>query len=115
MTDVDPGIVPDFVAVDGGNPRLNPRVRVAITAPVLKVLADADYVIGDEITGRTPYADLCRRYDIPYIFQTNLVKEDGLWPCCWQTAKPSKRSHCAAPLPTARCAARSKAFSPSSE
>lgn len=78
ITGIDPGMGHEFIEVNGGDPNVNPRVRAGLASPVLKVLADADYVIGDEMSRSTPYTDLCRKYDIPFICQTNLVKEDQL-------------------------------------
>ncbi len=78
MTGNDPQLNAEFIKVNGGDPHVNPRVRAGLSSPVLKVLADADYVIGDEMTRITPYTDLCRQYDIPFICQTNLVKEDQI-------------------------------------
>lgn len=78
ITDVDPQCVPDFIKVKGGDPVMNPRVRAGRASPVLKVLADCDYVIGDEMLRPTPYTDYCRQYDLPYVCQTNLFKGDQL-------------------------------------
>lgn len=78
MTEIDPQIAIDFVAMNGGDPKVNPRVRAGLAAPTLKVLADDDYIVGDEMTRPSLYVDVCRKYDIPFICQTNLIKDQQL-------------------------------------
>lgn len=78
VTGADPQMGPDLVSVNGGDPKVNPRVRAALTASELQVLVDNDYVVDDEMIRPGPYADMCRKYDFPFVCQTNLIKEDGL-------------------------------------
>lgn len=76
MPDMPDGLAEEFVAVGGGDPRINPRVRAGLKAPVMASVAEADF---DE-PGREPasiYTDLVARHDIPFICLTTLVRDEG--------------------------------------
>lgn len=77
-TNVDPQLLTDFVALDGGNPAVNPRVRAGNEAPVLKVLAESDFISADEHRRHRHYEEFARPHDIPYICLTSLVKQPGM-------------------------------------
>lgn len=78
MTNVNPDTVSEFVAVDGGNPATNPRIRAGFPAGELVILADADYLTPDERKTVPIFADFYRRHDIPFICHTNLVKDPSM-------------------------------------
>jgi len=78
MTNIDPAALDEFVAINGGDPAVNARVRAGLPAGELVVLADADYVGADERKTAPIFADFFRRYDVPFICQTNLMKDSGM-------------------------------------
>jgi DNA-binding CsgD family transcriptional regulator len=78
MAGTGPATLQDFVAVGGGDPRINPRVRAALASPVLQLVADEDCTVGEDMSGWKRYVDYCRRHDIPYVCQTNLLKPEGM-------------------------------------
>jgi DNA-binding CsgD family transcriptional regulator len=78
MTNTDPELQADFVAQGGGNPAINPRVNAGINAPVLKVLAESDFISREEHSVHPHYQEFARPWDIPYICLTTLDRRDGL-------------------------------------
>lgn len=74
LTNVDPNVVGEFVALDGGNPNVNPRVRAGVTAKTFAPLTEADFMTPEDQDDIPIYADFFRRYDIPFICLTNVVK-----------------------------------------
>ena len=77
VTETSPEHVEEFVQVDGGNPRVNPRVRAGSRSAPLQVLAEADFTDPNERL-RPDYADFVRRQDIPWICLASLVREPEL-------------------------------------
>lgn len=73
--DLGPDWAEDFLAFGGGNPRTNPFVRAGTNAPVLKVLASAEFVTPEERRSNPFIAVHARRHDIPHICLTPLIKE----------------------------------------
>jgi DNA-binding CsgD family transcriptional regulator len=71
-TNIDPAVFPMFVETAA----FNPRVRVANEAPVLKVMADADFMTPDEMR-RDPFYRLLPTWDIPFICLTTLERREG--------------------------------------
>jgi DNA-binding CsgD family transcriptional regulator len=78
MTNVSPEFTPAFIACGGGNPEINPRVKAGMEAPVLKVLAESDFITPEEHKRHPHYQEFARRFDIPYICLATLDrKPDG--------------------------------------
>lgn len=78
MTRFDPAALDEFVAIDGGDPRLNPRVRMGLQAPLLRSWHDVACSTEEELRRNFVYADYCRRHEIPYGSQTNLMRDDSM-------------------------------------
>lgn len=75
VTDLGADWVQDFVAAGGGDPAVNPFVRVGSQLPVLEVRASGDLVTAEERRTNPFLTEGMRSYDIPYICLTPLVKE----------------------------------------
>ena len=67
--------IADFVAIEGGDPFINPRVAVALPDPVMKLRAEPDYQAAWPRMRSDIYADFCRDYDIPNGCQTKLSED----------------------------------------
>jgi DNA-binding CsgD family transcriptional regulator len=78
VTDIDPSFVEDFVAIGGGDPRLNPRVRAGASTPVLTVLAESDFISEDEYRNHDHLQHLARRWDVAFSCLTALERSDGI-------------------------------------
>jgi DNA-binding CsgD family transcriptional regulator len=78
MTDIDPAAQQAFVDCGGGDPRINPRVNAGMNAPVLKVLAECDFITPDEHKRHPHYAEFAHRWDLPYICLTTLEREEDM-------------------------------------
>jgi DNA-binding CsgD family transcriptional regulator/PAS domain-containing protein len=79
MTNVSPELNPAFLECNGGHPDVNPRVKAGMEAPVLKILAESDFITPEEHKRHPHYQEFARRFDIPYICLTTLDrKRDGL-------------------------------------
>lgn len=74
---IDPEALAEFVAIGGGDPGRNARVRAGLRAPLLEVLTEADFGDLDAVLGSDLYADLFRRHDIPFSLQTTLMRSDA--------------------------------------
>jgi len=68
----------EFLTIDGGNPALNPRVARGVRSGLLESWHDVACSTDEELRRNFAYADFCRRWDIPYGSQTNLMAGDGL-------------------------------------
>jgi DNA-binding CsgD family transcriptional regulator/PAS domain-containing protein len=78
MSRGDPSAVARFAAIGGGDPAVNPRVRVGITASILASWHEAQ-CSGEAIQRRNPvYADFCRELEMSCGSQTNVLREDGM-------------------------------------
>jgi DNA-binding CsgD family transcriptional regulator len=67
----------EFVAINGGDPHVNPRVRAGLNAQPLEVLTEADFATPEAL--RMPiYTDFFARYDLPHICLTNLHRDGGI-------------------------------------
>ncbi|WP_334163471.1 helix-turn-helix transcriptional regulator [Phenylobacterium sp.] len=75
---LDPAALDEFVAIGGGDPGLNPRVRMGLRAPLLRSWHDVACSTEAELRRNFVYADYCRRHDIPYGSQTNLMHDDSM-------------------------------------
>ncbi|HVI30912.1 helix-turn-helix transcriptional regulator [Phenylobacterium sp.] len=78
MTRTDPAALDEFLAIGGGDPRRNLRVRVGSKAPILASWHDVACSTEDELRRNFLYADYCRRHEVPYGSQTNLMRDDGM-------------------------------------
>ena len=75
MTGVPPETGRDFVAVGGGDPAINSRVRVGMRAAELEVLDETAFTTAADMRLNPEYAEWIRRYDMHHTCLTNLVKE----------------------------------------
>lgn len=75
MTGVPPETGRDFVAVGGGDPAINSRVRVGMRAAELEVLDETAFTTATDMRLNPEYANWIRRYDMHHTCLTNLVKE----------------------------------------
>ena len=78
MTNTDPALHVDFLAKRGGDPTVNPRVHAGIASPVLRVMAENDFITPDEHKVHPHYQEFARPWDIPYICLTTLERSEGL-------------------------------------
>ena len=69
----------DFDSIDGGSPLVNPRVAVAIHAPILQLCAEEDYRAARPMLTTDIYADFSQQYRIQHGCQTKLFEgPDGI-------------------------------------
>lgn len=73
ISDIPEDALAEFVAMNGADPRLNPRVRAGLSAPELQVLAESDFATPDLLKATPIYTDLFARYDIPFIALSRLT------------------------------------------
>jgi DNA-binding CsgD family transcriptional regulator len=78
LTDIDPTFHDEFVAMGGGDPRINPRVRAGMNAPVLKVLAENDFISPDEYQRDPHYQEFVVPHNVPYICLSTLDRTPGM-------------------------------------
>ncbi len=68
----------EFVAMGGGDPARNPRVRHGITAPLLKAWHDLDCLSEAEQRRAPEYCELAIRYDFPFGSQATLMRDSEM-------------------------------------
>jgi hypothetical protein len=78
MTNVDPGILAASDEHRIGDPETNPRVKAGMNAPLLKVIAECDFITPAEHAIHPHYNEFARPWDIPYICLTTLERQDNL-------------------------------------
>lgn len=78
ITRVDDTTLPDFIAVDGRDPRVNPRLRVGRRLRLLEPWHDVDCISAEEQARSPDYADFALRHDMPYGSHAKIVVEPGL-------------------------------------
>lgn len=78
MTNTDPDLHPAFAALRGGDPAVNPRVRAGMNAPILRVLAEKDFISPEDYKVHPHYEEFARPWDIPYICLATLDRREGL-------------------------------------
>lgn len=78
MTEMPPEASEHFVAVGGGDPRINRRVGVGGSVPELHVVADADFPAYGRPDDPPELIGWFERFDIPHICLSPLLKEDGI-------------------------------------
>lgn len=67
-------VLSEFVSIDGGNPRINPRVAVSVGVPVLKICSEVDYVAARPTMASDVYADFAHDHGITHGCQTKLIE-----------------------------------------
>jgi DNA-binding CsgD family transcriptional regulator/GAF domain-containing protein len=75
IADPEPGWVEELIASGGNDARVNPRMRMGLQVPCLKVITDADVVSKEARRRSSFYAKLLPRLGIPFIGATTLVRE----------------------------------------
>lgn len=78
ITDVDPDAVAEFDAMGGGDPALNPRVAAGVSAPVLKVLTEDDYLTAEDYRRNPLLQHLAQKWEVAYSCLTTLERQQGL-------------------------------------
>ncbi len=63
-----------FVAVGGGDPAINSRVRIGLQAAELEVLDETAFTTAADMRLNPEYAEWIRSWDMHYVCLTNLVK-----------------------------------------
>ncbi|MBB6095755.1 DNA-binding CsgD family transcriptional regulator [Povalibacter uvarum] len=78
LTDVPEEMVRQFVECNGGDPAVNPRVRAGMDAPVLRALAEEDFITRDEYDRNPHYQEFAVPADVPYICLATLDRTADL-------------------------------------
>jgi DNA-binding CsgD family transcriptional regulator len=78
MTNMDPDFNGAFVAAGGGDPAINPRVNAGMNAPVLKVLAESDFISSSDYKRHPHYQEFACPWDIPYICLSTLERSNDM-------------------------------------
>lgn len=78
MTNIDPAIDDALRVCGGGDPAVNPRVKAGMQAPLLKVLAECDFMTPEEHAAHPHYDEFARPWDIPYICLATLERRSEL-------------------------------------
>ena len=78
LTDMRPDFHDVFVAHGGGDPKINPRVRAGMNAPVLKVLAECDFISPEEYKRDRHYREFVIPQGVPYICLSTLDRTPGM-------------------------------------
>jgi DNA-binding CsgD family transcriptional regulator len=73
VTDLDEAPLREFVAIDGGNPDINYRVRASIADDELTLRTEEDYAAMRPLLRSDTYVDYAYHHDIPYGCQTKLI------------------------------------------
>ncbi len=78
LTDIDPVCHDAFVVLGGGDPDINPRVRAGMNAPLLKVMAECDFITPEEYRHHPHYREFAIPYGVPYICLATLDRSPGM-------------------------------------
>jgi DNA-binding CsgD family transcriptional regulator len=78
MTNMDPAIHAAAAEYRIGDPAVNPRVKAGMTSPVLKIMAERDFVTPHEHAIHPHYNEFARPWDIPYICLATLERQKDL-------------------------------------
>lgn len=73
ITEFDPDVIAEWMALNGADPRLNARVRAGLSAPEMTPLTEADFASDSDLRGGM--YDLYRRHGIHNSCQTTLLRE----------------------------------------
>lgn len=74
ITGEHPAITDAFLECGGDDPNLNPRINAGSKVPVLKVLAESDFITVDEQRTHPHYRDFAHPWDVPFICLTTLER-----------------------------------------
>jgi DNA-binding CsgD family transcriptional regulator len=74
LTNIDP---PAFYSMFAATATINPRVKAARAAPVLKVMAESDFITPDECRRDQFYQEVARPLDIPFMCFTTLERQEA--------------------------------------
>src|SRR5690606_35712692 len=66
VTNVDRDLLEEFEAIDGGNPRINPRVKAGLEAPILETRAESDFITPEEYARHPHYQEFARPRNLAY-------------------------------------------------
>jgi DNA-binding CsgD family transcriptional regulator len=72
LTNIDPEFQKEFAAIGGGDPRVNPRVKAGLEAPILDTRAEADFITPDEYARHPHYQEFACPRNVPFICLTTL-------------------------------------------
>ena len=78
MTNIDPGVHAAAAECRIGDPAINPRVNAGMTSPVLRVMAECDFLTPEEHAIHPHYNEFARPWDIPYICLATLERQNDL-------------------------------------
>jgi DNA-binding CsgD family transcriptional regulator len=78
MTNIDPAILAASAEFRIGDPAINPRVKAGMTSPVLRVMAECDFLAPDEHATNPHYNEFARPWGIPYICLATLERQSDL-------------------------------------
>ncbi|WP_129793837.1 helix-turn-helix transcriptional regulator [Sphingosinicella sp. CPCC 101087] len=78
ITGFGPEVAAEFVAIGGGDPRINSRVRVGSSIRELEVRDEADFTTEHDMRASPELAEWILRYDFAHTCLTPLVKDEGL-------------------------------------
>ena len=78
VSNLDKSYADDFIAMGGGDPLQNPFVRVGSQLPELKVMSSEDFLSSRERRYNRFLVEHVKRYDIPYVCLTPLIKSAEL-------------------------------------
>ncbi|CAN5372811.1 hypothetical protein BH10PSE4_BH10PSE4_16770 [soil metagenome] len=78
LSDFSDEALVEFVALDGGNPSINPRIAAGHRTAVLEMVSEADTVPEASNPRSQPYLDWVERWEIPFGCQTNLIREPDM-------------------------------------
>jgi DNA-binding CsgD family transcriptional regulator len=74
LTNIDP---PVFHSMFAATATINPRVKAASAAPVLKIMAEADFITPDQCRRDQFYQEVARPLDVPFMCFTTLDRQDA--------------------------------------
>jgi len=74
LTNIDP---PAFYSMFAASATINPRVKAASAAPVLRVMAESDFITPEQCRRDRFYQEVARPLDIPFMCFTTLERQEG--------------------------------------
>lgn len=78
MTNVPEELGRRFIECKGGDPAVNPRVKAGLGSPLLRVMAEADFITPDEYDRNAHYREFAVPFDIPFICLATLDRSPNL-------------------------------------
>lgn len=75
ISGVGPEPLAEFRSIGGGDPMVNPRVRVGLASPLLKSWHDIDCFDPEQQAQSPDYCEFCIRHDLPYGSQATLLRD----------------------------------------